>query len=554
MDRNPEADRRLMWALVLTMAVMYIWSAFFAPQPQEQAPAQAAQQAAPSDPSASATPASPASAPGAEASADGLIPERTFSVSGDGFSATLDSKGGVLRAVGLNAYTTEPSVTPVWRWAYDRVTGAASAGWEPYTGGGEPSQLLGPQGAIAAAGVGVYDGTVAFNLDRAGRDWVATRALPNGVVITKTFKPGPSPYTMDVQVTFENRGASAVTGLWVGVLGEAHKLADRFDNVMLPVGMTDGDLEHLEDPTELLGASRVDHAGPLSWFGYGNRYFIAALVPRDPAAVRLVFDDGVDGRVGAFAQDDAALAPGQARTLAFTAYVGPKDLDLLEPVGGDLVDSVEFGFFGFFSKVLLFMLELFHRAVGNWGLAVMVLTFTVKLIFFPLTQKSLVSSRRMQQIQPRLKALQEQYKDDPMKQQQETMKLFQENNVNPLGGCLPMLLQLPVWFGLYSCLLYAVQLYNSSFLYLRDLTAADPYAVLPTIAGVLFYVQQAMTPMTGMDPAQQKIMKFMPVIFAVFLYTLPSGLVFYMVVNAVLSIAQTWFLNRTMPAPPAPAT
>lgn len=543
-----------MWALVLTMAVMYIWSTWFAPKPvpvEEQD--QAAQVESGAQPEAGAdAPAAPVTdAPVADTP---VIPERRLTTTADGFTATLDSKNGALRLPTLSSFTTEAQVTPIWLWIADRVTGKTSSSWEPYTGGGEPWVLLGETGAIAVAGVGELGPDVAYELDRGDGSWIARRTLPTGVLVTKTFRAGPNPYTMDVEVTFENRSANAVTGLWVGVLGQAHKLENRFDNLLLPVGYSDDDLQHVEDPGELMGPARTEHPGPVAWYGYGNRYFMAVLVPKDGASQRLVFDDLADGRIGAFSRDDSALAPGQARTMAFTAYVGPKDLDLLKNVGGDLDEAVEFGFFGFFSKILLFLLEAFQRVVGNWGVAIIVLTFTVKLVFFPLTQKGLVSSRRMQLVQPKLKALQEQYKDDPAKQQAETMKLFQENNVNPLGGCLPMIIQIPVWFGLYSCLLYAVELYNSSFLYVRDLTSADPYAVLPTIAGVLFYVQQLLTPMTGMDPTQQKIMRFMPVIFAVFLYSLPAGLVFYISVNAILSISQTWLLNRTVPAPPASAS
>lgn len=550
MDRNPEADRRLMWALVLTMAVMYVWSTWFAPPPPP------AEQVAATAEGATATAETPTAVAPATAAPTATptesIPEARLTVSADGVVSSLDSRGGALTRATLSSYTTEPVVTPIWRWVMAKVTGPDPGEWQPYAGGGEHSVIGGEAAAIAVAGVGAMVGDVPHLLSREGELAKASRALPEGVTVTKTFRQADSPYVLDVVVTFENRGTTPVTGLWVGVLGEARRLEGQFDNAFLPVALVDGDLEHLEDPAELFGSANIGHEGPLSWFGFGNRYFMSALLPQGSEALRLVFDDVPDGRVGAFAVDDAALAPGQTRAYTFKAYAGPKDLNLLERVGNDLDQAVEFGFFGFFSKVLLFMLELFQRAVGNWGLAIIVLTFTVKLIFFPLTQKSLVSSRRMQQIQPRLKALQEQYKDDPMKQQQETMKLFSENNVNPLGGCLPMLVQIPVWFGLYSCLLYAVELYNSSFVYIRDLTSADPFAVLPTVAGVLFYVQQSMTPMTGMDPTQQKIMKFMPVIFAVFLYSLPAGLVFYMTVNAILSILQTWLLNRTMPAPPAP--
>lgn len=539
-----------MLALVLTMAVMYIWSSFFAPQPPPPSQTPSAEAPAAQAPAApvAAAPEAPTVAP------EEIVPERAEALDAEGWSGTLSSDEGALELLTLEAYRTEPKVTPIWSWAFQKITGQDPGPWHPYEGGGEPSVVLGEQGALAVAGAGAFTGQARHHIDPVDGGWQATRKGPDGLVITKTFRPGEKPYTVDVSVQFQNQGAAPVTGLWAGVLGTARKLENQFENTTLPVGYADGEIHHLEDPAEVALGASIQEPGPLGWFGFGNRYFMAVLLPQDPAGVRLVFDDVPDGRVGAFAVDDAPLAPGQSRTLAFTAFVGPKDLGLLERMGNELDEAVEFGFFGFFSKVLLFLLEVFQKVVVNWGLAIIVLTFTVKLIFFPLTQKSLVSSRRMQLIQPRLKEVQAKYKDDPMKQQQETMKLFQENQVNPLGGCLPMLVQIPVWFGLYSCLMYAVELYNSSFLYVRDLTSADPYAVLPTLAAVLFYVQQAMTPMTGMDPMQQKIMKFMPVIFGIFLYNMPSGLVFYITVNAILSILQTWVLNKTMPAPPvAPA-
>lgn len=553
MDRNPEADRRLMWALVLTMAVMYIWTAFFTPKtaPQEQG-ATTEQAAAPAE--QATQPATPAAATDAQPAAVAQdIPERKLPFQGDGFTATLDSRGGALTLPTLSDYKTEPAVTPIWRWVVDKVSGKSPPSWHPYEGGGDPAQLFGDPGAIAVAGAGAIDGTVAYEVDEAPGGLSARRALPSGLVVTKTFQKGDQPFLTNIEIRFENQGTAPVSGLWVGVLDAAHKLASRFDNTFLPVAYADGSLQHVKDPADLMGDKRVEKDGALSWFGFGSRYFMGVLLPQDDSGLHLVFDELPDGRVGAFAFDDTTLAPGQSRTLSFKAYVGPKDLGTLERSGKDLDEAVEYGFFGFFSKVLLVVLQLYHGFFGNWGLAILVLTITVKAAFFPLTQKSLASSRRMQLIQPQLKALQEQFKDDPARQQQETMKLFSENNVNPLGGCLPMLLQLPVWFGLYSCLLYSVELYNSSFVFIHDLTAADPYAVLPTCAGVLFYVQQTLTPMTGVDPAQAKMMRFMPVIFAIFLYNLPSGLVFYMVTNAILSIAQTWFLNRTMPARTATA-
>jgi YidC/Oxa1 family membrane protein insertase len=149
--------------------------------------------------------------------------------------------------------------------------------------------------------------------------------------------------------------------------------------------------------------------------------------------------------------------------------------------------------------------------------------------------------------------MKEKYKDDKEMQTQETMRLFKEHKVNPLGGCLPMLIQFPVWIALYNVLLYSVDLYHSRFLVWRDLSAADPYAVLPILVGVLMFLQQRLTPMTGMDPTQAKMMRWMPLIFVFFMFGFPSGLGIYIVVNSVLSILQQWFVNRGVHAAPKPA-
>lgn len=551
MDKNPEADRRLMIALVLTMLVMYVWSTYISPPPTTL-PSQTA--SAPAAPTPDRAPASADAAPSSDAVADALpveeaVPEASVALSGDGYDVVLDSTEGALSVLTLSDYRTEATVTPIWQHAWHLIKGEAAETWTAYQGGGDAARLLTDHSAFVLAGGGDVRGLVPFNVSQASDGLVASRALPGGLKVTKTFKPGDKPHTLSVSVQFQNQGAQPISGLWVGVADTSHKLEGRFDNVMLPVGMADGDIEHLEDPAKVAGDARLQEDGPVQWLGYSSRYFMAALLPADPASLKLVFDALPDGREIVYALDEAALAPGQSRVLEFTAFVGPKDLSLLEAVGNDLDDAVEYGFFGFFSKILLFLLEVFQKGVSNWGVAIILLTLLVKLLFFPLTQKSYVSSKRMQQLQPAMNALKEQYKDDPTRQQQEMMKLFQDNNVNPLGGCLPTLVQLPVWFGLYSTLLYSVELYNSKFLYLHDLTASDPYGLLPTLVAVLFYLQQAMTPTTGMDPTQQKMMRLMPIIFSVFMYSLPSGLVLYITVNSILSIAQMWVINKTLPAP-----
>jgi YidC/Oxa1 family membrane protein insertase len=178
----------------------------------------------------------------------------------------------------------------------------------------------------------------------------------------------------------------------------------------------------------------------------------------------------------------------------------------------------------------------------------------VKLVFFPLMQKQFISSKRMQVLQPELKALKERYKDNKELQTQMTMKLFKEHEVNPMGGCLPMVIQMPVWFALYNVMLFSVELYNTSFLYLEDLTQVDPYGVLPLLVSVLMLLQQKMMPMANMDPMQQKMMRMMPLMFGIFMFSFPSGLVLYFSVNNSLTILQQWIIYRDIDKSPVSAT
>ncbi len=188
--------------------------------------------------------------------------------------------------------------------------------------------------------------------------------------------------------------------------------------------------------------------------------------------------------------------------------------------------------------------------MGNWGVAIILLTMMIKLVFFPLNQRAYESSEKMKKLQPELDALKEKYKDDQQLQSQEMMKLWQKHGVSPLGGCLPMLVQLPVFFALYNVMYYSVELYDTSFLYLQDLTAADPYGVIPTLYAVLLVLQQAMMPTTNMDPTQQRIMKMMPLFFAFIMFSFPSGLVMYFCVNMFLTILQQWWIRRRLSAAP----
>lgn len=253
----------------------------------------------------------------------------------------------------------------------------------------------------------------------------------------------------------------------------------------------------------------------------------------------------VEGKGAEAAAAKSALLARRARTFAFTAFVGPKDFDALKAAGPGLDDTIDFWILGILAKPMLWLMRISYSVVPSWGLAIIVLTLIVKLLTLYWTQKSMVQMRRMSELKPKIDALREKFKDDKAGLNQATMDLYKREKVNPMGGCLPMLLQMPIWIALYRTIYGAVDLYQAPlFLWIRDLSSHDPFFVLPLLLGGLTFLQQKMTPTAG-DPAQAKVMLWMmPIMFTTFMLFLPSGLVFYILVNTLLSIGHQMWMNR----------
>ena len=229
-------------------------------------------------------------------------------------------------------------------------------------------------------------------------------------------------------------------------------------------------------------------------------------------------------------------------------------LDDLAAVTPELAEVIDLGWFAFFGHPLLWLLRIFHGWVGNWGMAIIMLTFLVKVLFFPMTQKAFRSMQKMQKIQPEMKEIREKYKDNPQEMNKKVFEVMSVNKVNPAAGCLPMLIQMPVWIALYNVLLTSVDLYHTKFLYLKDLTEPDPFLVLPITIMVLMFLQQRFSMPANMDPVQQQVMRFMPLFFGLMFFAFPSGLAVYVFVNMVLSILQQWWIKRSLAAEePLPA-
>jgi YidC/Oxa1 family membrane protein insertase len=308
---------------------------------------------------------------------------------------------------------------------------------------------------------------------------------------------------------------------------------------------------------DALASGKVLDKG-IGWFAYSGRYFLAAMVPSGCTqgtnaveGLRLWLKQR-NGIVEA-----AALLPPGCFDPRFELYLGPKELDRL--TGHSLRRAVDLGWFSFVALPMLRVLKFSHSITGNYGTDIILLTILIKILFFPLTQKSFKSMKEMQKLQPQMTAIRERLKDKPDEMNKEIMELYRRNKVNPLGGCLPMLLQMPVFIGLYQALLNSVELRHAPFAgWINDLSAPDRlgslhipfveppgFPVLTLLMGASMVIQQWMTPVTTADPTQQRMMMLMPVVFTFMFISFPSGLTLYWLVNNILTIAQQYVINRT---------
>jgi YidC/Oxa1 family membrane protein insertase len=322
------------------------------------------------------------------------------------------------------------------------------------------------------------------------------------------------------------------------------------------------------DDVEEFAASDVEEQsgmirGQIRWAALDSKYFVSAVVPAQGAQVQTcevkLSEDG-SMLVNTIGVKAAELEPNESRSYEFGLYLGTKEMERLErfAVVPDvhLEDAVDWGWFGgltrFLGEKMLWLLRVFYGLTGIWGVAIILLTIVVKVVTLPLTFKQMRSMKKMREVQPELEALKKKYADDRVRQAQEMQALFQRAGVNPLAGCLPMLIQLPIWIALYAMLNTAVELYREPFLWLPDLTQQDPYYILPLAMGALMYFQMKIQP-SGVDNEQAKMMAWMmPIIFTVMMLFLPSGLCVYIFANVLLSLVQTVIQLR--PSQPAAKT
>jgi YidC/Oxa1 family membrane protein insertase len=292
---------------------------------------------------------------------------------------------------------------------------------------------------------------------------------------------------------------------------------------------------------------KTDHG----WFGAIEHHFVAAVVPEQ--GIQQSYETSFTSAADLTALSRAigtvvSVPPGQVHTFNTTLFIGPKLQSQLEQVDEKLKLTVDYGWLTVLSQPLFWLLSAAYGIVANWGVAIILVTMLIKLVFYKLTESSGRSMAKMRNLQPRIKAIQERYKDDKQAQSQAMMDLYKTEKVNPAAGCLPILIQMPFFLAFYWVLLESVEMRQAPFmLWITDLSVRDPFFILPLIMGAAMFFQQKLNPQVG-DPVQIKVMQIMPIIFTAFFAFFPAGLVLYWVTNTLLSIAQQWKINKVVEA------
>ena len=370
----------------------------------------------------------------------------------------------------------------------------------------------------------------------------------DGIEVIRTYRFTRDRYVVDVRVTVTNRGGEMWAGALYGQLqrGEPESEGGLFRTYTYTGGVLSGP----EKPYEKvdfsdMASQDIARAVAGGWVAMIQHYFAAAWVPPAEETNHYYSKSLANGRFAIGVVTPVhTVSPGETGDFSLSLYVGPKIQERMQGVAPHLERTVDYGWLWLIAEPLFWLLSWIHGFVGNWGWAIIILTLLIKLAFFQLSATSYKSMARMRKVQPRITALRERYSADKQRMNQAMMELYREEKINPLGGCLPIVVQIPVFIALYWVLLESVELRQASFIgWLDDLSLHDPYFVLPILMGVTMLIQQKLNP-TPPDPMQAKIMMALPFVFTFFFLFFPSGLVLYWFVNNVLSIIQQWIITK----------
>ncbi|HET7260346.1 MAG TPA: membrane protein insertase YidC [Casimicrobiaceae bacterium] len=567
-----DIQRLILW-LVFSFSALMLWQAWeHERNPPAVAPAHVSAPAANTSsgtPAAGAPPAATAKTPAAGAGSEAVPHEaagaavpgaattavaigKIIAIRTDLYTVYVDTLGGVIRQDALAKHRAADDMSKPYLVLQksDERTFVAQAG---LVGTGFPNHLT-PYEAVPGPR-SLPDGADHFDL-------VLEATAKNGDKVEQTLTFHRGSYVIDVAFHVTNAGTNPITpeayfqflrdtksvgaqsrfapSSFVGPV--VYDSADKYKKI----SFEDID-KHTADPSRKLPYTSEDDNG---WIGMVEHYFVVAWLPPEQGKVERRFyttklDSGLYTAGVRFSE--GAIAPGTTGTIEARLYAGPQDQEVLGKLAPGLNLVVDYGMFTIIAEPLFLLLKFLHRLIGNWGFAIIVMTILIKGAFYPLNATSARSMAKMRLITPKMKALQEQYADDKQKLQMKMMELYKQEKINPLGGCLPIVVQIPVFIALYWVLLSAVELRHAPWIgWIHDLAAPDPLFILPVIYAITAYLQVKLSPTPVTDPMQAKIMQIMPVAFSIMFLFFPSGLVLYWLVNNSLQILQQWHVNRML--------
>jgi YidC/Oxa1 family membrane protein insertase len=531
-------EKRVILAVVLCVGVLMAWSKLFPVKPPAQQPVATAPTAAGSPPPAPSVGASPG-AP----TAGGNKPEKQVELDSPDVQFVFTTAGGRLLHARLRGakFLARPGDPSSGTDLVDTLDAREA-----------PFETSFPDSGFTPPADGAWE-VVSQNANT-----VVFAADSGTTHVEKRYVVDTTRYRVHLDVSVSNRGAQPVAHhLAVSLTGRQDPekrgggfLSGSGANLSSALCAVDDKVERR--PIEKLGKDPIDKLGAVRWIGSDEKFFLLAAVPypeTPPQQRRCTGGASPDGtgRVTlSFAE--RTVAPQTTTSYAFAIFAGPKtitDLDAVRPGGEEVkLDEAVDVSLAFLSRPILSLLKFFYGFAHNWGLAIILLTLFIKAVTFYPTQKSLLSAKKMQKLAPKMNAIRKKYENDRQRQSIETMNLYKAHGVSPFGGCLPSLIQMPIWIALYSTLNYAVELFRAPFIFhIHDLTAKDPYYITPLLMGSVMFLQMRMSP-SGADQQQQQMMSFMmPIMFTAFSLFLPAGLALYMLTSYLIGILQQLYIN-----------
>ncbi|WP_076417398.1 membrane protein insertase YidC [Colwellia sp. UCD-KL20] len=407
------------------------------------------------------------------------------------------------------------------------------------------SGLIGEQGIDRIIkGRPIYQ-TQATTYELADKDSIAVDLnfiTTDGLAVTKRFTFNKASYSVNVEYIIKNNTAAVASVQMYAQLKQSTLVES--GSALMPTyngaAYSTTDERYEKYGFDDIAEKKLSLSTIGGWIAMSEHYFVSSWIPNkdDLNQLYTTYTSNQDAVIG-YKAPIISIQPNTEITTSAILYVGPKDQDVLETIAPNLDLTIDYGFLWMISKALFWLLIQIQSIVSNWGLAIIVITLIVKGAMYPLTKAQYTSMAKMRALAPKMAQLKERFGDDRQKMSQATMEMYRKEKVNPAGGCLPLLIQMPIFLALYWVFLESVELRHAPFmLWIQDLSAMDPYYVLPVLMGISMFVMQKMQPMTIQDPMQQKIMQYMPVAFSVFMAWFPSGLVLYWFISNLISIAQ----------------